>query len=1047
MATTYSWNALADGSTIAFDPSADLLDFGLVQAASVEIAAIDATTTLFRAAGKSVTFTGFGVTQIVTRDLFANGFRNVATAGFSRIIVGDNALSTTDDGPNVLAGSSSGNDLLLGLGGDDSLAGAGSTFGGMDVLDGGAGNDTLRGGTFSSDIATASYASATSGVTVSLASLGVAQNTGGAGTDTLFNIDNLWGSAFGDQLTGNNDKNLIRGGSGDDTLDGSGDIDTVDYSTSAAGVTVNLGLAVAQNTGSAGIDTLSNFENVAGSGYGDTLTGSAIANVLEGGNGDDLLTGMGGADRLIGGSGDDTLNGGEGNDTLVAGVGNDAFDGGGDVDTADYSAVSQSIVLDLAAGTVSIGGGPARSLLAMENAVGTSYADLLTGSTGNNNLSGGSGIDTLAGLAGDDTLDGGLDFDTASYAVASAGVTVNLSLAGTQTTGGAGNDTLISIERLLGSTFADTLTGNSGNNIIDGGMGDDVLDGGGGRDAVSFISANGAVSVNLALSTPQNTLGAGIDTLLNFENVEGSGFADQLTGNDSANELSGYLGDDTLAGMNGNDTLRGWDGNDSIEGGSGNDTLYGGVGDDLLDGGADFDSVTYLEAAGAISVNLGVVGPQATGEGRDTLVNVEDVFGSVFADTLIGNGVANWLDGNAGNDSLSGLAGDDTLAGWTGSDQLNGGEGNDTLLGGIQGDTLLGGSGDDRLEGGTADNYYTGASYAPLVGTDGDSMTGGLGNDTYQVTATSTQQWFEPSGGYSLTTSSGFSPDLVSENVDEGTDTVESYVSYTLPANVENLVLMQRTFDINGIGNSLDNTLTGNSGRNALDGAGGNDTLSGGAGADTLTGGTGSDTFVATIDPGTDTVNDFAAGASGDRLAIVTLPFVNYSPGSNPFDSGYARLTPSGADTLLELDKDGAGTAFSFQTALILKNVLPGSLVPENFFQLSVNHAPSGVDKTVSTREDNAYVFSAADFGFSDAADSPVNALLAVRISTLPAAGSLTLSGVAVTAGQFVSAADLAAGQLVFTPTTNGNGAGYASFEFQVQDNGGTANGGVDLDP
>ncbi|MEO8859437.1 MAG: DUF4347 domain-containing protein, partial [Burkholderiaceae bacterium] len=112
----------------------------------------------------------------------------------------------------------------------------------------------------------------------------------------------------------------------------------------------------------------------------------------------------------------------------------------------------------------------------------------------------------------------------------------------------------------------------------------------------------------------------------------------------------------------------------------------------------------------------------------------------------------------------------------------------------------------------------------------------------------------------------------------------------------------------------------------------------------------------------------------------------------------------------------------------------------------AVNDAPVGTSKTVSTNEDTAYVFTISDFGFNDPNDTPANALANVKISTLPAAGSLALSGVAVTSGQFVSAADIAAGKLRFAPLANASGAGYASFNFQVQDNGGTANGGVDLD-
>ena len=100
----------------------------------------------------------------------------------------------------------------------------------------------------------------------------------------------------------------------------------------------------------------------------------------------------------------------------------------------------------------------------------------------------------------------------------------------------------------------------------------------------------------------------------------------------------------------------------------------------------------------------------------------------------------------------------------------------------------------------------------------------------------------------------------------------------------------------------------------------------------------------------------------------------------------------------------------------------------------SVNDAPAGADNTVTTLEDTAYTFTAADFGFSDASDSPANTLLAVTITTLPGAGSLTNNGVAVTAGQSITLADITAGSLVFTPAPNANGAGYASFTFQVQD-------------
>ena len=113
----------------------------------------------------------------------------------------------------------------------------------------------------------------------------------------------------------------------------------------------------------------------------------------------------------------------------------------------------------------------------------------------------------------------------------------------------------------------------------------------------------------------------------------------------------------------------------------------------------------------------------------------------------------------------------------------------------------------------------------------------------------------------------------------------------------------------------------------------------------------------------------------------------------------------------------------------------------------AVNEPPVGTDNTVTTLEDMPYTFAEADFGFTDPNDTPPNNLLAVEITTLPADGALTDDGVAVTAGQFVSVADITSGKLQFAPAPDANGASYASFTFQVQDDGGTANGGVDLDP
>ncbi|PXW94007.1 uncharacterized protein DUF4347 [Sphaerotilus hippei] len=117
---------------------------------------------------------------------------------------------------------------------------------------------------------------------------------------------------------------------------------------------------------------------------------------------------------------------------------------------------------------------------------------------------------------------------------------------------------------------------------------------------------------------------------------------------------------------------------------------------------------------------------------------------------------------------------------------------------------------------------------------------------------------------------------------------------------------------------------------------------------------------------------------------------------------------------------------------------------------VGVNDAPDGINSTVTAVEDNPYTFAAANFGFSDLiddADGAPNALTAVKISTLPASGTLLLDGVAVIAGRTVSLADIHAGHLTYVPAANQSGLASTTFDFQVQDNGGTSNGGVDLDP
>jgi Domain of unknown function (DUF4347)/Bacterial cadherin-like domain len=167
---------------------------------------------------------------------------------------------------------------------------------------------------------------------------------------------------------------------------------------------------------------------------------------------------------------------------------------------------------------------------------------------------------------------------------------------------------------------------------------------------------------------------------------------------------------------------------------------------------------------------------------------------------------------------------------------------------------------------------------------------------------------------------------------------------------------------------------------------------------------------------------------SGSSIAAGDLKF---TPAANGAGASYAGFTFEA--------KDDGGTTNGGVDSDPTPNTITINVTP-------VNDAPSGTDKTVSMLEDTAYAFTALDFGFTDPNDIPANTLAGVKITRIPSAGVLNLSGLTVTAGQSISRASIDAGSLQFAPSHNGAGADYASFTFQVQDDGGKLNGGVDTD-
>jgi Ca2+-binding RTX toxin-like protein len=729
--------------------------------------------------------------------------------------------------------------------------------------------------------------------------------------------DVITGGAGADTINGGNGNDTIDGGAGSDVLDGGSHTNTVSYQSAGAGVTVSLDIqGSAQNTVGAGMDTLIEFANLIGSNFNDTLTGNGGSNTLNGGLGDDLLDGFGSED--VG----DTLHGGAGNDTLIGGTENDIVDGGTGSDWAYYDTVADAVSVDLNITTqqfISIGAG-SDTLTSIENLKGGSFADTLTGNgaanvleggSGNDTLDGGSGNDVLTGGSGNDVLTGGTGSDWVYYAVAGA-VTVDLNVTTAQNTGGTGMDTLTGIENLRGGNSGDTLSGNasankieggSGNDTINagaandtlnGGNGDDVLAGGTGNDWAYYTTASAGVTVNLTVVTAQNTGGAGMDILTGIENILGSNHNDTLIGTSAANQIEGGGGNDILDGGTGNDILKG---------GSGNDTYIVNAAGDVVteNAGAGTDSVQS-----AVSHTLGA--------------NVENL-------TLTGAGNAT-ANGNTLNNILTGNSGNNVLNGGDGFDTMDGGAGNDTYIVNSAADVVMEemGAGTDTVQASTShtltvnvenltltgaghssgngnslDNILTGnAKNNSLNGGAGnDTMNGGAGNDTYAVNAAG---------------------DVVSEGAGAGNDTVKAALSYTLTDNVENLTLTGAG-NSTGTGNTLDNIISGNSGNNTLIGNGGADVLTGGAGNDTMTGGTGMDIFDYNMlaQDGTDVITDFTAGAGGDKLDMHDLLSALGYGGVMPITDGFVGLMQSGADTLVQVDFNGG--ANSFTTLLTLENV------------------------------------------------------------------------------------------------------------------------------
>lgn len=378
--------------------------------------------------------------------------------------------------------------------------------------------------------------------------------------------------------------------------------------------------------------------------------------------------------KLKGTAGNDVLGGLASDDRIAGLAGNDTLIGAAGFDTVDYGASSAAVNVNFLTGKAQDGYGNIDTISGFEEVNGSRYSDVINlgngifesafGHAGNDKLYGNGGEDWLRPGSGSDVVDGGAGQDTISYFAYTGvpdipqahGAFVSLNTNYSLDCWGY-RDTIINVENIEDSVLDDTLIGNSQENDFTIRGGNNYIDGGAGIDEVIYRKLTVSVNVNLTNDTAGRSDG-GHDILHNIEDVRGSAGNDTIVGDSGNNKLEGEGGDDALNGGSGKNILLGDDGDDR---------LYSGSNADYIDGGQGIDTVYYNYSVVGIVINLSS-GKAKAGLDSDTVINVEQVFGSNNADSITGDYHANGLYGLGGNDWINALGGNDFIDGGSGVD-------------------------------------------------------------------------------------------------------------------------------------------------------------------------------------------------------------------------------------------------------------------------------------------------------------------------------------------------------------------------------------------